>query len=724
MKIDMSRFRATFFTEAVEHLEVMENSLLQLEDNPHDSELLSAIFRAAHSIKGASSTFGIERVGKFTHVLESLLDRLREGTIQVESSLVEVLLRSVDTLRGLLAAEKDNSECPADWEDLLKELMTIENAPDQSEATIAREAARSASRPSQRYSIEFQPGRNLFRTGQDPILLLRELSSLGSLENVRLLTDQLPPFNQLDPEACYLGWKLDLVTSRGESEIHDVFMFLDESTKLVVTPESEKVGPQQHDSEGREEAAGARVSDVAHDSPPLTNEGGIQESSARNNQAEQTERRQGTDRRSNVPATTSRDNETVRVDRDRLDKLINQIGELVIGASMVEMEWSGLHPTLESSSLTQLGKIVRDLQEMSLSLRMVPIAATFQKMARVVRDLSKKLGKQIRFETEGEETELDKTVVDQIGDPILHMIRNAADHGIEMPDDRIAQGKPAEGRIHLRAYHQGGNIVIEISDDGKGLNRQAILRKAIERGMVSADAALSDSEILDLIFQPGFSTAAAVTDVSGRGVGMDVVRKNVESLQGAVSVQSETGRGATVSIRLPLTLAILDGLLVRLGEQIYIVPLLSVIESMRPAAKDIQRVAGRGEVISLRGEVIPVMRLYELFQVPADVTSPSDGLVVIVEDHDRKFALLVDELLGQQQVVIKNLETNVGKVPGVAGATILGDGRVALILDVFGLYTLQGLRPRSKETLATPIIPAAFGLASLDVYPMAEPVTV
>lgn len=708
MKIDMSRFRATFFTEAVEHLEVMETSLLQLEDHPQDSELLSAIFRAAHSIKGASSTFGIERVGKFTHVLESLLDRLREGTIQVESSLVELLLRSVDTLRGLLAAEKEDAECPADWENVLQELQVIENRPDSHEATSAREAARAASR--QRYFVEFRPSRDLFRTGQDPILLLRELASLGSLENVTLLTDQLPPFSQLDPEACYLGWKMELVTERGESEIHDVFMFLDESTKIVVTPESERsTGGSDGKSCDTSVVAGATC---AENLVTSGSSGQNLESPLPQSPGDMSERRQGGERRQ-VPSgapSSSRDNETVRVDRDRLDKLINQIGELVIGSSMVEMEWSELHPTLESSSLTQLGKVVRDLQEMSLSLRMVPIAATFQKMTRVVRDLSKKLGKQIRFETEGEETELDKTVVDQIGDPILHMIRNAADHGIEMPEERVAKGKPAEGRIHLRAYHQGGNIVIEISDDGKGLNRQAILRKAIERGMVAEDASLSDSEILDLIFQPGFSTAAAVTDVSGRGVGMDVVRKNVESLQGAVSVQSEMGRGATVSIRLPLTLAILDGLLVRLGEQIYIVPLLSVIESMRPALKEIQRVAGRGEVISLRGEVIPVMRLYELFHVHSDVTSPSDGLLVIVEDHDRKFALLVDELLGQQQVVIKNLETNVGKVPGVAGATILGDGRVALILDIFGLYTLQGQRtvPEGMAPTSLPSRPIAY----------------
>jgi two-component system, chemotaxis family, sensor kinase CheA len=379
------------------------------------------------------------------------------------------------------------------------------------------------------------------------------------------------------------------------------------------------------------------------------------------------------------------DKEIVRVDRDRLDKLINIIGELVIGESMVRQEFAELPMVRESRALPQLHMIVRDLQELSLSLRMMPIGGAFQRMARIIRDLAKRLGKQIRFSSQGEETELDKTVVDLIGDPLMHMVRNAADHGIEMPDVRVAAGKPAHGTITLRAFHQSGNIYIEIEDDGKGLDRDAILRKAVERGLVREGAVLPDSEVYQLIFQPGFSTAKQVTDISGRGVGMDVVRRNVEALQGSISLRSTIGKGSVMTVRLPLTLAILDGLTVSLGDQVFIVPLLSVIESLRPHRSELKTVAGKGEVVLVRGEIVPLVRLYRVFNMPARATDPCDGLLVLVENDRNKCAILVDELLGQSQVVIKNLEANFRKVDGIASATILGDGRIALILDVDGL---------------------------------------
>jgi two-component system chemotaxis sensor kinase CheA len=369
--------------------------------------------------------------------------------------------------------------------------------------------------------------------------------------------------------------------------------------------------------------------------------------------------------------------------------MINQIGELVIGTSMVEQDWSRFHPDMESSALVQLGKIVRDLQEMSLSLRMVPIAASFQKMTRIVRDLSHRLGKQIHLETEGEETELDKTVVDQIGDPLLHMVRNSIDHGIETPEERIAAGKPPEGTICLKAYHQGGNFIIEIQDDGKGLDRDRILRKAIERGIVSESDNLSDEDIYGLIFAAGFSTAEQVTDVSGRGVGMDVVRRNVEALQGSISIRSVKGKGCRIIVRLPLTLAILDGLLVRVANNSYVIPLLSVVESINQKDRDIKSVLSKGEVITLRGEIVPLLRLDRILNVHHGESNTNSNLLVIVEDQGRKYSLAVDELLGQQQVVIKNLEANFQKVPGIAGATILGDGRVALILDINGISALS-----------------------------------
>lgn len=389
------------------------------------------------------------------------------------------------------------------------------------------------------------------------------------------------------------------------------------------------------------------------------------------------------------------DKETVRVDRGRLDKLINTIGELVIAQSMVQQEIdehvqsSGFH----SRALPELSKIARDLQELSLSLRMVPLQSTFQKIARIVRDLSKKINKPVHFQVQGEETELDKTVVDRLGDPLVHMVRNAVDHGIEPADVRVATGKPPEGNVTLRAYHQGGTVVIELTDDGKGLDRQAILAKAVQRGLVQEGQSLSDAETFALIFEPGFSTAKVVTDVSGRGVGMDVVRRNVEALQGSIHIRSLQGKGTTFTVRLPLTLAIMDGLSVSLVDDVYILPILSVIESFQPRPADVHTLAGSGEVVVVRGETVPLLRLYQLLGRPARETDPRRGLVVLVENQGKKYALLVDELLGQLQVVMKSLDVNFQKVEGIAGATILGDGRVAMILDVHGLTRLAQPAP-------------------------------
>ncbi|MFM8272216.1 MAG: chemotaxis protein CheW [Gemmata sp.] len=391
--------------------------------------------------------------------------------------------------------------------------------------------------------------------------------------------------------------------------------------------------------------------------------------------------------------------ETVRVDKERLDKLINAIGELVIAQSMAHEEFHELtrHTGGHSRVLPELSKIARDLQELSLSLRMVPLSGTFQKMTRLVRDLARKLNKPVELALHGEETELDKTVVDQLGDPLMHMVRNAIDHGLESSEGRAAAGKPAEGHVSLKAYHQGGNVYIELTDDGRGLDRDRIFAKAVEKGIVTPDARLSDSEVYALIFAPGFSTAAAVTDVSGRGVGMDVVRRNVEALQGNILIRTQLGKGTTFTIRLPLTLAIMDGLMVGLGDDVYVLPLLSVVESFRPRPSEVRTVGGRGEVVNVRGEVIPLLRLHQLFGRKARETDPCRGLVVLVEDGGKTHALLVDELLGQMQAVVKSLDANFRRVEGLAGATILGDGRVAMILDIHGLIQLHtqfgGARP-------------------------------
>lgn len=398
--------------------------------------------------------------------------------------------------------------------------------------------------------------------------------------------------------------------------------------------------------------------------------------------------------------------ETVRVDRSRLDQLVDMIGELVIGEAMVRQEVAELQGETEVESVAQLGRTVRELQEMSLSLRMVPIAATFQKMHRIVRDVSRKLGKQVRFEVEGEETELDKTMVDQLGDPLMHMVRNAVDHGIEMPDERTAAGKPAEGHVVLSAYLRNGNFFIELTDDGKGLDREKILQKAVERGVVQPAEAetMPDADVWMLVFAPGFSTAAVVTDVSGRGVGMDVVKRAIEALNGSIEVESAKGKGSVFRVRLPLTMAIVDGLSVSLGEETFILPLVSVIESVRPQGNEVKTIVGRGEVVQVREETIPLVRLHRVFNRPARELDPSRALVVIVESDGRRLAVLVDELLGQVQAVMKSLETNYEKVPGIAGATILGNGEVAFILDVQGIAKLHASTKCGRAPTCEPTI--------------------
>ena len=673
MSSDLQEFLDVFLEEANEHVESMEGALLELESSSDTAELLNTVFRAAHSIKGTSATLGLHTVAEFTHELESLLDRMRDGQVDATSDVTELLLESADVLTGLLSSTRDETPEPENLTAVLTRLKDLneDGASGSLNVDAGDDASKEGSSPAS-YDIVFGPSRDFFHFGLDPLILLRELATLGTLSDVRIDNSKLPPLDSMDPESCYLTWTLRLQTACAAEAIKEIFMLVDDATVVEVV-RCEEEGTAPGDGENAESSTPDTQAPPSPPEPPSPSR----------------------DNRPQAKSTAVTHRESVRVNGERLDDMINQIGELVIGISMVEEEWASLSPDVESSAIVQLSKIVRDLQEQSLSMRMVPIAATFQKMNRSVRDLSRKLGKQVSFEVSGEETELDKTVVDQIGDPLVHMIRNSVDHGIESPEDRVAAGKAAEGCISVQAYHQGGNIYIEMQDDGKGLNLDAIRRKAIDRGIIDADANLTQQEICELVFEAGLSTAGTISDVSGRGVGMDVVRRNVEELKGSVSINSEPGVGTTVTVRLPLTLAILDGLLVRLGTEVYVVPLLSVVESFRPLPNELKRLANNMEVVQVRGEVVPVLHLHSVLNMRGATTDPTQGLLVIVEDHDTKFALVVDDLLGQQQAVIKNLESNFHKVPGIAGATILGDGRVALILDVVGLRQLAPATPSS-----------------------------
>ncbi len=644
MQVDLNRFRETFFQESAEHLAEMEAGLLRLEQGSFDPELLNAIFRAAHSIKGASAMFGLDDVARFTHALESLLDRLRSGAITVTGKLTELLLRSNDVLRELLAAAASGAPAPAKAQALTEELYVAQRS-DNSSAdgppqTRGSDRELGPSTTAAVCHVYFRPAGEIFSQGMDPLLILRDLATLGESTAAEVDLESLPSLADLDPERCYLAWKVRLETAKTVPDIKDIFAFVEDGAEIRVEM-------------GDSKAASATRSAPA----------------ARTAQAASCEA-------------------SIRVATSKVDKLVDLVGELVIAQSMAQnivRNFSSTRLGELQEALAQVERHIRELQERVMSVRMLPIGHLFGRFPRLVRDISLQLAKNVRLEMAGNETELDKGVVEQMGDPLTHLIRNAIDHGIESPEERLERGKPEQGLIRLEASHQAGSVIVQVSDDGRGLDADRIRRKAVERGLISESESLTEAQMYDLIFSPGFSTAEQVSDLSGRGVGMDVVRRNVQALNGAVSLTSEPGRGTTIRVQLPLTLAILDGLSLKVGAETYVLPLVSISESLRPRREQVKTVAGRGELVIVRGEPLPLLRLHRLFGIPTEIVDPWYGLTAIVEHAGQRVALLVDELLGQQQVVIKSLEAHYRKVEGVLGATILGDGRAALILDVAGL---------------------------------------
>ena len=702
MSIDMAQFHQVFFEESFEGLDVMEQGLLNLEAGTADPEEINSVFRAAHSIKGGGGTFGFTHVSDFTHIMETLLDEMREGKRSVTNDATEVLLSSVDVLREMLIAARDGGEVVADRrEHQREELRRIlsgqgSNAGD---TVAAIESAVSLSTETEPaivgWHIVFRPHPHLLRSGNDPLRILRELAELGDLKS-ECDVSALPRFSEFGPEDSYLSWDLHLHGSIDQVQINEVFEWVEDDCDFAIIPiliESSR--PQMTVASG--------VLDQVEERLPEENTAQATAVPAFEERRSDGDRRAAGDRRKTAGPGSS----SIRVGIDKIDSLINMVGELVITQSMLGMlgeEFDETHKPQHverlREGLAQLERHTRELQESVMQVRMLPISFTFSRFPRLVHDISTKLGKKIELQLNGETTEVDKTVIEKIGDPLVHLVRNSLDHGIESPYERIAAGKPETGTVQLNASHKGGSIVIEIRDDGRGLNRDKILSKGIERGLVAADDNLPDQQIYELIFQPGFSTADQISDVSGRGVGMDVVRRNINELGGSIEIESELGKGSAIIIRLPLTLAILDGQTICVGEQTYIVPLLSIVESIQIKSEMINRVAGKGETFKLRSNFLPVLRLHQLFNIEAPrATELQDGLLVVVEGDGRRCGLFVDGLLGQQQVVIKSLEANYQRVDGISGATILGDGSVALILDIPSLMRLgRQVRPNKSHT--------------------------
>ena len=701
MTIDMTRFYQVFFDETAEHLANMEKLLLAVDPAAPVADDLNAIFRAAHSIKGGAGTFGFSDMTQITHVLETLLDRVRKGELQLDAPMVDAFLQAGDVIKAQLGAHRGEGQ--ADESRAAEVLSRLERLAAPCPAATAEKAPVPAAPVSNPVTYEIAFRAKCSRPALET--LFENLRALGTLETV---AEPKARKGDRKPLRC----KLRLTTAEPESRVRELFEFVAAADQVEISgrrpgkPADAGPGqPAQASADSSygffENAAGAPA--PGQDQAPDPGYGFFTEiatpSLAPAQPAQTSHGRRATDDPAVVSAVAGRrttdkvvvapqgESSSIRVGVEKVDTLINLVGELVITQAMLAQAASQLDPVLNEkllNGMAQLDRNTHDLQEAVMSIRMMPISFVFSRFPRVVRDVAGKLGKQVELKTEGEATELDKGVIEKLADPLTHLVRNSLDHGIELPAQRLAAGKPEKGVITLRAFHQGGNIMVEVSDDGAGLDRAKLLAKARERGLQASDA-MSDQEVFQLIFEAGFSTAETVTDVSGRGVGMDVVRRNVREMGGHVEIDSRLGQGTSISIRLPLTLAILDGLSVAVGGEMFIIPLTHITESLQPAAEQVKTVGGRGRMVHVRGDYLPVLALHELFGLQPKVREFGKGIMVILDAEGAKTALFVDELIGQHQVVIKSLESNYRRVPYVSGATIMGDGKVALILDAAAL---------------------------------------
>lgn len=677
MSINLDQAQQTFIVEARELLQDMEQSLLQLESEPADQDAIGAIFRAAHTIKGSAGLFGLASIVGFTHIVENVLDHLREGSVAVDAALIALLLKCGDHMLELIEVVADRGETPTPaalerGEALREALSAYSPLPTTAVSVDTAEVGDDAA-VEVLWHIDLRFGVDVFRNGMDPLSFLRYLDTLGTLLQVTTLTQHIPPAASWDPESCYLGFEIDLRSTASHATLKEVFDFVRDDCEVQISAVDE--APERTTAIARDLVTQAEPAFMPAASPrPAPSE------------------------------VKTRDGNYVRVNADKLDELINLVGELVIasaGANLLAR--SSNNDPLQEAASTVSG-LVEEILDGALHLRMIPIGDTFNRFRRVVRDISQELGKDIELIISGAETELDKTVVEKIGDPLMHLLRNAMDHGIESADARRAAGKSAKGHLSLNAYHDSGSIVIEIADDGAGLNRDRILQKAQERGLVASGALLTDQEIYNLIFEAGFSTAEAVTNLSGRGVGMDVVKRNITLLRGTVDLDSRPGKGTVVRIRLPLTLAIINGFMVGIDQSTYVIP-LDMVQECIELDEDLRQSSRDTGYLDLRGEVLPLVHLRDHFNHEGPVARRQN--VVVVRNAEHKAGLVVDDLLGEFQTVIKPLGKLFGALRGISGSTILGSGAVALILDVPVLLNqIVQLEARTTQAPQSPTVVA------------------
>jgi two-component system chemotaxis sensor kinase CheA len=684
----LDQLKQTFFDECSEALQQIETGLTDIREGHGTDDTINAVFRSVHSVKGGAGIFGFEGLITFAHVFETVLDEMRSGKLAASPDNVDVLLPANDVLTDLIAMTRAAEAIPdnygADSRAALERLLgkgAAEGDAEDDDTTPADDFEGLDFMPVRSDAFD-APGADLLKRANEPLYIIRELRKLGELALVAE-TSRLPPLAELEPDRPYIGWTGTLRTTATREQIEEVFEFVVGDCELDISLETADL-PPSIDAEplpapvfaAPAAAAPAAASLAEHPAPSIVPAPAVDA---------------GEPVAAGRPAAAKQVATTMRVELEKIDRVVNMVGELVIAQAMLGQIVHGL-PEETSSRLAQmLDEVIhhtRELKDSVMSMRAQSIGAVFQRMPRLVRELATKTGKKVRLEMHGENTEVDRSIIERLGDPLTHIIRNSIDHGIESPQDRLAAGKSDEGTIRLVAEHRGGRIVVEVSDDGGGIDPDRVLKKAKAKGLVSPDAILSEDEINNLIFLPGFSTAETISDISGRGVGMDVVRRNIQDVGGRITLKSERGRGMTLQLALPLTLAVMDGMVIKVGGQTYVLPMSAIVECLRPARSDIHNLLGGRGMLRLRGNLVPLTHLCDLLDLGA--AADTDERVVIIADagDGTRFGLIVDELCGHQQVVVKSMEESYGTVPGVGGATILGNGRVALILDVEKLSDL------------------------------------
>lgn len=715
---DSDEFISIFLSEANEIVEGLENDLVLLEDNKSDEDLLNKIFRSAHTLKSSAGTVGFTTMSELNHVAENLLEKVRSGKLDVTPTMITVLLEFLDTVKIMLQniidgkgeadgvnnieSLKAKIKAIADGNEIdasVQTPTTSSAAPTVKKETQTSTQAQAIEEPEKKeesssgsnvFHISMSFKATIFDNGIDPLMFLNDLRDIGTISNLKIDSSNVPPISALeDPYTCYTQFSLDISTNSTLEQVQNIFLFVIDDNDINIS--DAKVSVQKEDKietqtetqvaeETKEEKTIEETKSQEETKEEIKTEQAKPQTSAAKSQASSSVKVQ-------APST-------VRVDTRKLDSLMNLIGELVIAQSRIMQLTQSLDiDNGLKEAVSSMDRTSRQIQEEVMNIRMMPVGPIFNQFHRYVRDLNLELNKEVKLVLKGETTEIDKNMLEQLSDPLKHIIRNSMDHGIERTkEERIARGKPEFGTITMSAAHQEGHVVIEVSDDGNGLNKERIYNKAIEKGLLSKDGKYSDAEIYRTIFSPGLSTAEKITDISGRGVGMDVVRANVEKMKGKIEIKSEEGKGSTFIIKLPLTLAIIEGITFALGEQIYIMPLISIIEQMKVKNEQIKPFEGRGEMIKIRDEYLPLIRLHKVFEIDTHIEDIDNGIVVVVEAGYRRCAIFVDELLDQQQVVIKSLDSAFSKHSGISGGTILGDGRIALIIDIQGLVniSLQG----------------------------------